>query len=94
MAASVTYNVQRLLFIIIEIIKIIDVSKVNDIFIKDCTFPFYADTFSQSCASVCQFGYFQNVAEHKCEKCPSSCLSCVAALNCTACLNGLFMHNG
>jgi hypothetical protein len=64
------------------------------LFILDCTFPYFADKFSQSCSTVCQFGYFQNVAMHTCEICPSSCVSCIAALNCTSCQPGLYMHRG
>ena len=62
--------------------------------VKNCTFPFFADTFSQNCTQTCQFGYFENLASLTCSPCPSSCLSCLAALNCTACRPGLYMYDG
>ena len=61
---------------------------------KNCTYPRFADKFSQSCSTTCQFGYFENLGDHTCEQCPSSCLSCVAELNCTACQPGLYWFDG
>lgn len=65
-------------FITIEIMIMDDVFLVILCLYLDCTYPYFADQFSQSCTDVCQFGYFKNLAEHTCELCPSACISCEA----------------
>lgn len=66
MAEHVVLSVLLLHSITIVITRIKDASKVHIDLSLDCTFPRFADKFSQSCATTCQFGYFKNIAEHTC----------------------------
>lgn len=62
MAEFVVLSAPELRFTTTVITKGSGASKVISAYIVDCTYPKFADTFSQSCASTCQFGFFKNIA--------------------------------
>ena len=49
---------------------------------------------SQSCATQCSYGYYQDLGEMTCLKCPSTCLTCVNSANCDNCQPNLYKYAG
>lgn len=46
------------------------------------------------CVQQCPDAHYANTTSLRCERCPTSCLTCVSAFECRTCPSGHFLHNG
>lgn len=60
--------------------------------VKQCVYPYFADTSTRACTTSCGVGFYGNITTKTCEICQVQCVTCSGYLVCNSCISGFYLY--